>query len=79
MRAPMKINLSAMKVAGSIGLLFLVVACGVKGDPQPPQDLPELGRGRPSFSGATKGIDLNVPPPTDEREQDENQPKKRKQ
>ncbi len=35
------------------GFLF---GCGVKGDPQPPQEMPELGRGRPTFDKASKEL-----------------------
>lgn len=34
------------------GLIFLT-ACGVKGDPVPPQAPPPIGRGKPSYSKAT--------------------------
>lgn len=30
-----------------------LVACGVKGDPVPPQAPPAIGRGKPSYSKAT--------------------------
>lgn len=40
-------------------------ACGVRGRPQPPLTPAELGRGQPSFKGATKEFAFpEVPSPT---------------
>lgn len=40
-----------------IGILALgLSACGVKGDPLPPEKPAELGRGRPTYRRATEGI-----------------------
>ena len=43
-------------------ILFVVVifllACGVKGKPQPPITPPLLGRGTPSFSKATESVKI---------------------
>ena len=36
--------------------MFSGLGCGVKGDPVPPETAPQLGRGRPNFKGATRGI-----------------------
>jgi len=36
--------------------LFFVCACGVKGDPLPPEKPSTLGRGRPTYRRATEGI-----------------------
>ena len=44
--------LSALLSFISIGLC----ACGVKGDPVPPEKPPELGRGRPTYKRATEDI-----------------------
>lgn len=37
-------------------LFFGVVACGVKGDPLPPEKPAEIGRGRPTFKRATEPL-----------------------
>ncbi len=44
-----------------------MVACGVKGKPQPPLTAPVLGRGEPSFSKATENLKLKkkTNPPAD--------------
>ena len=34
-------------------IFVLIAACGVKGDPVPPQVPPPIGRGKPSYSKAT--------------------------
>lgn len=50
-------------------LMTAVCACGVKGDPLPPEQPPELGRGEPSFQRATEGFKLpNLPPQEEELE-----------
>jgi hypothetical protein len=59
-------------ILASISILFLV-ACGVKGDPVPPERAAYIGRGRPTFKGATKGIKVQqqLPPDLDRSEADE--------
>lgn len=54
------------------GCLYLL-ACGVKGDPLPPEKPVELGRGRPTYKRATEGIPLEkaTPRKEDEEEDDE--------
>lgn len=37
---------------------FLLSACGVKGDPVPPERPPSLGRGRPTYKRATEDIKI---------------------
>jgi len=37
-------------------LFFALCACGVKGDPTPPERPPDLGRGRPTYKGASEEI-----------------------
>lgn len=37
-------------------MLIFISACGVKGDPLPPERPVELGRGRPTYRRATEGI-----------------------
>lgn len=36
--------------------VFCGLGCGVRGDPVPPETAPQLGRGRPNFKDAAKGI-----------------------
>ena len=56
-------------------LLMLPVlnACGVKGDPVPPERAAYIGRGRPTFKGGTEGIKVQqqLPPDLDRSEADE--------
>jgi hypothetical protein len=43
----------------TIILIFCALAglsCGVKGDPQPPAEMPQLGRGKPTFDKASKEL-----------------------
>lgn len=35
---------------------FILLGCGVKGDPLPPIEPPHLGRGQPTFKEAVKGV-----------------------
>lgn len=54
--------------------LFWLNACGVKGDPIPPDRPTEIGRGRPTYKRATEGIRIQRSTPTtaeDEEEKDE--------
>ncbi len=44
-------------------LLLLEVACGVKGDPIPPKIPSELGRGQPTYKGATEELAFPTVPP----------------
>lgn len=37
-------------------VLAFISACGVKGDPVPPQVPPPIGRGKPSYSKATMSL-----------------------
>lgn len=38
-------------------VLFAVLSCGVKGDPQPPLKPTHLGRGKPTFKEAIKSVE----------------------
>lgn len=55
-------------------LLFIFLlgmsACGVKGDPLPPEKPAELGRGRPTYKRATEGIKVEHQRRTDDDEDD---------
>ncbi|OFZ13787.1 MAG: hypothetical protein A2Z20_05965 [Bdellovibrionales bacterium RBG_16_40_8] len=50
-----------------------VLSCGVKGDPRPPLNPPELGRGKPTFKKALQKIDFqkNKPVQKEDEEKDE--------
>lgn len=57
-------------------ILIAVTGCGVKGDPIPPKDSAHLGRGEPTYHGATEDLKfLSVPPvyapKTQDKESDE--------
>ena len=43
----------------SLFIFAWLVACGVKGDPVPPQTPPAIGRGKPSYSKATMTLPKN--------------------
>lgn len=62
--------------AGVCVALVLICACGVKGDPLPPEKPVELGRGRPTYKRATEGLKIEknktVPvKPVEKKEDDE--------
>jgi hypothetical protein len=46
-----------------ITMLFLQAGCGVKGDPVPPKIPAELGRGQPTYKGATEDLAFPSVPP----------------
>lgn len=52
-------------------LIFAIVmiGCGVKGDPLPPEKPVEIGRGRPTYKRATEGIKIEKV----KKEEDENE------
>lgn len=56
-------------------LIFLcagfVSACGVKGDPLPPEKPVELGRGRPTYRRATEGMKIEHQRSIHDEEEDE--------
>jgi hypothetical protein len=64
---PQNKNNIAMKVALVVAVAAgaaSVSSCGVRGKPQPPLTPPELGRGQPSFKGASDNQGFsNVPSP----------------
>lgn len=41
-----------------VAICLLLQACGVKGDPLPPEKAPRLGRGYPTYSQAADAIDV---------------------
>ncbi len=56
-------------------LILLVAGCGVKGDPVPPKQPKDLGRGQPTYRGATQELAVpKVPPvymPEEKKKEDE--------
>ena len=52
-------------------ILLYLCACGVKGDPLPPEKPPTLGRGQPSYRRAAEEIALPNLPPMDFQEEEE--------
>ncbi len=54
---------SQMLVLPALVLGLANASCGVKGDPMPPEKPPELGRGKPSYNRATKGMPYPSLPP----------------
>jgi hypothetical protein len=60
-------------------LLFAIwqMACGVKGDPMPPERPPSLGRSRPTYKRATEGLKIekvprkNLDDEEDEKDEDD--------
>jgi hypothetical protein len=65
-----------MKTSLIVLLLFWLSACGVKGDPLPPERPVELGRGRPTYRRATEGIRIERkahPPEKDDEDEKEDQ------
>ncbi|MCB0383810.1 MAG: hypothetical protein KDD43_00350 [Bdellovibrionales bacterium] len=74
-----------MKRFGEVMLLIITAlslantGCGVKGDPLPPEKPPELGRGKPSYNRATKGMPYpSLPPIKGEKETEEEETKNEK-
>jgi hypothetical protein len=43
-------------------VFFMAAGCGVKGDPLPPENPPEIGRGRPTYKRASEEIKLQKAP-----------------
>lgn len=54
-----------------------LAACGVKGDPLPPEKPPELGRGRPTYKRATEKIKIESTrpekQPNEERDEEDDE------
>ena len=48
--------MSWLKKIASFSLVTALSACGVKGDPLPPEKPTELGRGRPTYRRASEEI-----------------------
>lgn len=50
-------------------LVYCVSACGVKGDPLPPDRPAEIGRGSPTYQRATENLNMHF----DEQNEDEDE------
>ena len=61
-----------MKIVFFVSVLALG-ACGVKGDPLPPESPAEIGRGRPTYKKAAERFDIRTETIEDE---DQNDPTK---
>jgi hypothetical protein len=48
-----------MKLFLAMAALLALCACGVKGDPLPPEKPVELGRGRPTYKRAMKNVKVS--------------------
>lgn len=53
-----------------ISILFVYTSCGVKGDPSPPLEPANIGRGKPSYKKVGKELNINI---EDEDEEDEDE------
>ena len=58
--------------------IFANVGCGVKGDPIPPKIPAELGRGQPTYKGATEDLAFPTVPPVYAPSTEESKKKKDK-
>lgn len=54
-----------------IAVLSVLGACGVKGDPLPPEKPAELGRGRPTYKRATEGLKIEKSKSAQEEEDED--------
>lgn len=66
-----------IRLMGALVLLWSTVACGVKGDPVPPQRPAEIGRGRPTYKRATERVkiqpQIEKAPEEEKSEEDQNE------
>lgn len=46
---------------------FLLMGCGVKGDPLPPEEPAFIGRGHPTYRKASERFDIRTEPTEDEK------------
>ena len=69
----------AIDPAGTINAALLILAlatlsaCGVKGDPLPPEKPMEIGRGRPTYKKATEGIRIDKTKQEPDRDADKDE------
>lgn len=62
-----------MRISLLFFTLIFISACGVKGDPLPPERPVELGRGRPTYRRATEGIRIERKVRSNEKDDEEEQ------
>ncbi len=62
-----------MKTSLLLIFLFAICACGVKGDPLPPEKPAELGRGRPTYKKATQDIRVEKKRRTEDDDEDKDE------
>jgi hypothetical protein len=72
--------MSWLRKIASFSLVLALPACGVKGDPLPPEKPTELGRGRPTYRRASEEIVIEKSrrkpvPAQNQREEDEDDDK----
>lgn len=60
----------SMKISVVLFAAWMLTACGVKGDPLPPEKPSELGRGRPTYRRATEKIKVEHKRRTDDDEEE---------
>lgn len=60
-----------MKILFGLLVCLGLLACGVKGDPIPPEEPAYIGRGRPSFRKAVERFDIRTESTADEEEASE--------
>jgi len=64
-------NPKIFKMAALLFGCLVMLGCGVKGDPLPPDRPVELGRGRPTYKRATEGLTIEKTKPRKEEDEDE--------
>lgn len=57
-------------------MISSICGCGVRGDPVPPLQPTELGRGQPTYREATKDLATPYVPPVQNNSEKENEKKK---
>lgn len=55
-------------------MLLSLCSCGVRGDPMPPKTPPDLGRGKPSYKGATESLAYPIVPSIEKLDNQEDRP-----
>lgn len=66
-------KLKTIKLIGLALAFLFAAACGVKGDPMPPEKPIEIGRGRPTYKKATEGIRIEKAKPAESEEEEDDE------